>query len=89
MVVVFLFVFLFYGFMVLGFSFLGFLWFYGFLVSKRYQMSISCFQEATDPISMILKILFNGFSSCSVPVFSKIDKTWGFRNLEIYKNKIV
>ena len=43
-----------YGFMVL--------WFYGFMVSKVHQISISCFQEDLDPISKIFNILFNGSS---------------------------
>ena len=37
------------------------LWFLGFLVSKKYNFSISCFQEDIDPISMILKIITRTF----------------------------
>ena len=58
----------FYGFMVYGFMVLWLygLWLYGFLVSwcqEVYQISMSCFQEDIDLISMILEILFNGISS--------------------------
>ena len=50
----------FYGSMVLGFYGCVALWFLGIIF---YCMSISCFQEDTDPISKIFKIIFNGSSS--------------------------
>ena len=37
--------------------------FVGFLVSKSYQMSISCLLKDIDPIPKIFKIFFNGSSS--------------------------
>ena len=40
------------------------LWFYGFLVSKIYQISISCFLIEIDFITMNFKILLDGSSSC-------------------------
>ena len=47
--------------MVLWFYGLMVLWFYGF---KKYKVSISCFQEDIDLISIFFEILFSQDSSC-------------------------
>ena len=54
-----------YGFMLLWFYGVMVLWFYGFLVSENYQISISCFQQDIDPISINLKIVLRGILSLS------------------------
>ena len=75
----------FYSLMVLWFYGFMLLWIYGFLVSKLYQISISCFQEDFDPMSMIFKIALDGssgifgtrlFQTCQNVGFSRL---WGLQ----------
>ena len=51
-------------------------WFLGFKVSKIYQITISCFLEATDPISKVFKNLWDGSSGLFGPrLFHHVQKT--------------
>ena len=77
-----------YSFMVLWFHGFIVLWLYGFLVSKIYNISISCFQEDTDPIFKICKHVLNSSSFFSAPVFSEIVRVSEFHDLDIYENCI-
>ena len=65
------------------------LWMYGFMVSKIYQISMSCFQEDIDPISMIFKNVFNGSSGLFGARLFENYQNMDFRNLDIYKNNIL
>ena len=61
-------------------------WFYGFLVSQNYQMSMSCYLIDVCPMSMIFKILLNGCSSfVGARLFENVN-ILDFQNFEIYKN---
>ena len=93
----------FYGFMVLlfcGFMVFGFygfmvcivLWFYGSMVSRIYQISISCFQEDIDPISMSSRFystFFHRFSGLSFPSPVQHSEILDFQNSDIYNDFIL
>ena len=62
--------------------------FYGFLVSRFYQFSTSCFREDIDPISKMFSISLDGSSDfVGARLFQNRQKQ-GFPNLETYKNNI-
>ena len=57
-------------------------WFRSFKVPKIYQIAISCSLEDIDPISKSFKILLDGSSVFSAPVFSNMFKHISFPNVE-------